>query len=164
VGQTGGGCTPEYYLVNVDFENEGSGRKIQFGFSDGASDRPIFTSDDDSLGGAVSMVNQAQQHLLQLPECALSGAAEYHDAIACSIPVRRLQVWSNEQGVLKLYGPNGGYHEITSLVGGGGVISYGADVAVGREYTLELADPTNSVIEFSDPMGVFDIEFEKNGK
>jgi hypothetical protein len=149
---TGALCTPEYNLVNVKFDNPGNGKKIRFGFSEGRPQLPIFTSPDNSLGGMKSMANEAQQHLLHLPECSKSDDDKYHDPIQCSIGVRRLQVWAKDQGTLNLRGPNGGFHHMTYMYGAYGASGYGADVAVGKEYTIELPDPRRAVLEFSDPM------------
>jgi parallel beta-helix repeat protein len=149
---TGGLCTPEYVMKNVHFD-EGS-LKIRFGISGGLDKTPIFNAPagDNSLNGARSMVNGAQGHLLNLPECDWSGQWDFHDAIRCSIPVRRLQVWSYNQGNLNLHGPNGGFHSAEHIFGHGRKQGYGMNVASDRSYTLELSDPGAAVIEFADEM------------
>merc|ERR1712224_705551 len=47
---TGGLCTPEYVLENVTFDAaaRSTGKKIQFGFSNGWWKTPIFNSPDNS--------------------------------------------------------------------------------------------------------------------
>ena len=126
-GGTGGICTPTFLLKNVDFSEMAPGRKwVQYGerhapeaagarrrltfspppsFSPGNSggnpDMPMYTSGDASLdfagNGVLSVASQSQAHLLAYEECWDTDDVRYDGGIACSAPLRRLQVWSRPQ-------------------------------------------------------------------
>lgn len=150
---TGGLCTPEYSLENVSFFGMDNFSKIMYGFSGGYPDTPMWHSPDNSLEGARSMANAAQGHLLRLPECSSSGKRDFSDSISCSLRLNRLQIWSTGNwGAIKLSGPNGGEHWMQYIFGHGWKQGYGAALADGYEYTLELSRPGEAVLEIGDPM------------
>jgi len=104
VSGTGVMCTPEYTLKGVTFNIIGSTKRIQFAATSDSYGVPaIFTSFDDSLGvGIKSVVHGSQKHIIDWSKnkCQIATDADlYDDGITCSVPVRRLQVWSKSQTV-----------------------------------------------------------------
>ena len=103
-GGTGGICTPTFLLKNVDFSEMAPGRKwVQYGNSGGNPDMPMYSAapGDASLdfggNGVLSVASQSQAHLLNFEECWDTDDVRYDGGIACSAPLRRLQVWSRPQ-------------------------------------------------------------------
>lgn len=83
-----------------------------------AGDTAIFTSLDGSLGeGVQSVAHASQRHLLQHKSCRVSEDRRYDEGIVCEAKLRRLQVWSGDQGALKLRGPGGGVCTMRYLSG-----------------------------------------------
>ena len=162
---TGALCTPEYTLSGVQFTDTGGGsRLLRFGISDGNTVLPMFTAFDDSLpGGHTAVASKAQTHLLSIPGsvCQESGDARLDFGIACSVPLRRLQVWGRPQsGGALLYPPGGGAPWRMEHIGNphnARKQGYGAAVAPGHRYVLELDRDEGITIEFSDP--VYGTEF-----
>ena len=162
---TGQLCTPEYQMINVDFSglrpvyaHESPMRYFSFGHSDGDPTLPTISragASDPSLP-YESMASKEMVHLLSLPNnvCRRTTGDEaiiFNDAIACDVPVRRLQVWSEQQAKMRLYGPGGGVIDLkfidnpwTDRKRG-----YGTNVAVGYAYRLEMSTD-DATIEFSD--------------
>ena len=164
---TGALCTPEYTLSKVQFTGTGGGsRMLRFGISDGNTVLPIFTAFDDSIpGGHAGVASKAQTHLLSIPGsvCQESGDARLDFGIACSVPLRRLQVWGRAQsGGALLYPPGGGAPWRMEHIGNphnARKQGYGAAVAPGHRYILELDRDEGITIEFSDP--VYGAEFDR---
>ena len=164
---TGALCTPEYTLSKVQFTGTGGGsRMLRFGISDGNTVLPIFTAFDDSIpGGHAGVASKAQTHLLSIPGsvCQESGDARLDFGIACSVPLRRLQVWGRVQsGGALLYPPGGGAPWRMEHIGNphnARKQGYGAAVAPGHRYILELDRDEGITIEFSDP--VYGAEFDR---
>lgn len=111
----------QYLLSKVDFSKLHAGeRKIVFGIStvDLGYVQPIFLAEDESLGGYRSIVSQHLNGFAQLPGCqAISesvfmslhesceaAGVEWDHGVACSIHIRRLNLWSADLGDLKLKG------------------------------------------------------------
>ena len=154
---TGGLCTPEYQLVNVDFSSvHPSVRRIRFGISDGNTVLPIFGTLDNSLSGYQSIASRSQTHLLGLNECRALDDRTFDNGIGCNIPLRRLQVWSstgNQPGGAILIAPGGRRWEMEFIGPPNNnrmKQGYGAAVAVGQKYIVELDRDEGIVIEFSD--------------
>ncbi|UPR00717.1 G8 domain-containing protein [Chloropicon primus] len=151
---TGGLCTPEYLLKDIRWEVNPSTKRIKFGFSDGNSVLPIFTSFDDSLMSYASVASSAQTHLLGLPGCAMTNDPALDEGIGCSLPLRRLQIWSSHgnQGAV-LVAP-GGQRWPMEFIGpptnNNRKQAFGAAVAPGHRYVVELANDDAITVEFSD--------------
>lgn len=160
---TGMLCTPEYQLINVSFDglrpvypNEPPAKRILFGHSSGEPTLPMITARDGSLP-YNSMASGEQWHLLGLPNgvCRrLAGdeAIAYDGAIACDVPLRRLQVWSERQAKMRLVGPgspSGFDMKFIDDPFAARKRGYGVPIAVGFSYRLEMSDG-DVTIEFSD--------------
>ena len=151
-------------MINVDFSglrpvyaHEPPMKLFSFGHSDGDPTLPtIHSAPADPSLPYQSMASREMSHLLSLPggvcrRTAGEEAAIYDEAIACSVPVRRLQVWSERQATMRLHAPGGGVHDLkffdnewTDRKRG-----YGTNVAAGFEYRLEMSSG-DATIEFSD--------------
>jgi beta-glucanase (GH16 family) len=172
---TGGLCTPEYVFVSADFSGVPVGRKIlQFGASDGNPELPIFTTFDTSLRGYRSVASKYSTHLLTLPGTPCRWASEvglsveFDGGIVCqNSKLRRLQIWSGNQGTLTLQAPGGGSYSMKYQLSpcencAGNSEStksgYGAVVVTDFAYTIPTLDwnfkPSNYAppvtVEFSD--------------
>ena len=152
---TGGLCTPEYQLAQIDWSGVNPDtRRIRFGISNGNDVLPIFSTFDDSLGGYVSVASSRQDHLLGLPGCHSTGDRALDNGIGCDVPLRRLQVWSSHgnQGAV-LVAP-GGRRWAMEFIGpptnNNRKQAFGAAVAVGESYVVELSHPDGITLEFSD--------------
>jgi hypothetical protein len=165
-------------LQDVDLSGVDANTKaVQFGISDGNPELPHFVA----LGSTVlhqdyvSVASKHQTHLLAAPGAVCRTAAElgvalrWDSGILCKKPLRRLQVWSGDQGALTLSAPGGGAYAmkfIQSCPSGNECkykSGYGAVVLVGGEttpytYALNLnrnfrTDPNAQpvvTLEFSD--------------
>jgi len=137
-------------------------KRIQFGVSAASFGyvQPIFLSNDDSLGGFTSMVSQHLNGFKSLPGCEQQGE-EWDNAIACDLPIRRLNFWSNSDlGNITLSGPgydvpsnfaapskglNAGLMEYEPMHRG-----YGLPVIAGRNYSVSGTWHGDVAVEFSD--------------
>jgi hypothetical protein len=144
-------CTAETDLTNVT-AGDGARQYVMLGVN-GNSELPILTSSDGSLG-VTSLASRAQSHLLGLSGCSPADV-RYDSGIACSTPLRRLQVWGNSQGSLTLtpISYTGTPYQMNWMGSGNLIVSgYGANVAVGETYKLSgFSIPNEIAIEFSDP-------------
>ncbi|CAE7249476.1 Cemip2 [Symbiodinium sp. CCMP2592] len=149
LGGAGGPCNVQYLLTAVNLTKVHAGdKKIGFGIStvDLGYVQPMFLSQDDSLGGYRSMVSRHLNGFANLTGCEALESEEWDRAVACSIEVRRLNLWSADLGDLKLTGP--GYDvepnnsTIVKGMNAGKLIwepmhrGYGAVVALGHNYSV----------------------------
>jgi len=170
--QVGGGtgvlCTPEYVMNNVKWGdlNSRTKRLVFKATGDSYGDTAIFTSvDGKSLAPFTSIVHPSQTHLLanRAAQCQTADAAGvgglygYKGAIVCKSAIRRLQVWSANQGTLNLNGPDSSVCVMKFLSGSSRKQGYGCPVMAGGAYSLNYnanfrpssRDPMPT-IEFSD--------------
>ena len=159
LGGTGMLCTPTYQLINVNFDglrpvypNEPDMQLFSFGHSDGETTLPAISSLDGSLP-FISMASSAMTHLLSLPGsvCRQTNQNKYDNAIACDVPLRRLQIWSDRQSKMRLFGPGNAVHDLKYIDNqfAERKRAYGVQVAVGYSYRLEMSHG-DVTIEFSD--------------
>jgi hypothetical protein len=179
-GHTGALCTPEIDLKDITWDNDW---KISFGFTSTryAKTLPIFTSSDASLGTnwpVTSLASEDQTHLLGLNGCSKTTDKHYDDGIICNKALRRLQVWSQDQGNMSISPKSysAGATTMEYMKGGGNArVGYGAVVASGETYRLKLNQirPKKNgkeipvVLEFSDIMyqnESITLEIEYNGR
>ena len=169
-GNAGAGalCTPEYQLAALDYsQHTGDSRRVRFGISGGNTALPMFLASDDSLTGHSAVASSEQTHLLGLADCAESSDNDLDNGISCSSALRRLQIWSStgdQPGGAILVSPTGERWSmpfIAAPVGSNGMKQgYGAAVAPGNRYTVELDTDKGIVIEFSDVLYDDQIELE----
>jgi hypothetical protein len=100
-------CNAQYLLRNVtyDLTDPEQSRITQFGVSGGNPVLPSFHSFDDSLLGARSLVSKHLNGFADVPTCEKRSDRVWDGGYACQQPVRRLQIWSPDQGNLRLDGP-----------------------------------------------------------
>jgi hypothetical protein len=172
-GNAGAGalCTPEYQLHDLDFSKftGDSKRRVRFGISGGNTVLPIFLTSDDSDNGSLrghsAVASSEQTHLLGLAECSKSNDNGLDNGIACSSALRRLQIWSGVQkpGGAVLVSPSGERWQmpfISAPADNSMKQGYGAAVAPGNRYTVELDRDDGIVIEFSDVLYDDEIELD----
>ena len=175
---TGALCTPEYLLINNQYDEMPDNMKwFRFGVSDGNPELPMFTSFDSFLPGHPtirSIASKYMTHLLTMqdsqgaaicrPSSEINMATQLDSGIVCTKQLRRLQVWTDgDRGQLELEAPGGGKYMMkyiepcpgpgTSCIHKRG---YGAAVIVdpGTSYTYKintaLANTDAITFEFSD--------------
>eukprot|EP00927_Polykrikos_kofoidii_P025548 TRINITY_DN2292_c0_g1_i5.p1 TRINITY_DN2292_c0_g1~~TRINITY_DN2292_c0_g1_i5.p1 ORF type:complete len:1175 (-),score=137.28 TRINITY_DN2292_c0_g1_i5:107-3631(-) len=164
-GRAGAGspCNGVYHLENVDFSSVAEGESyVKFGVNEldpGALVLPVLTSTDNSLGGFRSVVTQYLNGFASIAGCRAAGPL-WENGYGCSIPIRRLNLWSADLGKLTISGPgysaepilkeptygmNAGVMLYSSLHGG-----YGAPVVAGEQYSVGGALHGDEIFEFSD--------------
>ncbi|CAE8721049.1 unnamed protein product [Polarella glacialis] len=159
----GGPCTVQYLLSSVDFSQvHKDARRIAFGVNsvDMGYVQPMFVSSDNSLDGYRSMVSRHLNGFASVDGCKATENDVWDHAIACTVPVRRLNLWSHDLGNLTLLGA--GYQvppdESPTVKGmnSGNLLyepmhgGYGALVVLGRNYTINGSLQGDISTELSD--------------
>ena len=106
-GVPGSLCNVQYLLQSVDFSRlDPIARRVAFGASGGNPIVPTFSSRDGSLGGVRSLVSPFLNGFAAIPGCNVTAPhGPWGGAIACAHRVRRLSIWTDDQGNLTLAGP-----------------------------------------------------------
>eukprot|EP00930_Biecheleria_cincta_P009405 TRINITY_DN11114_c0_g1_i1.p1 TRINITY_DN11114_c0_g1~~TRINITY_DN11114_c0_g1_i1.p1 ORF type:complete len:1517 (-),score=202.87 TRINITY_DN11114_c0_g1_i1:132-4682(-) len=168
-GVPGSCCSAQYVLKIVNFSGltGGGGKYIQFGVSGGDAVAPTFTSFDSSFESVSGSTIPAGATLVSgyldgFKDCSKLGP-EWDDARMCRYPVRRLNLYGDNQGSLTLSGP--GYEGVVpnmdakvlgrnagTLTFDGFKKCYGAVVKVGSRYNVSSPGYGDLKVEFSDPV------------
>jgi len=153
-GNTGALCTPVIDLEGISWDDNWS---LSFGWSSEGFVKklPIWTSTDNSLEKnwpVTSLASGEQTHLLALNGCDTTSDKKYGGGIICNKAVRRLQIWSPDQGspTISPLSYNANETNLEWMRGGNPKTGYGAVVVAGEKYRLKLNSLEKVVLEFSD--------------